>query len=288
MMTPTPANDSYLHSGPLDTLASMTGGARIAPKSAPKRSSIVSAASCPASIASASRRTPTDADGKGRRMKVQVARRQRHRPRPGNLRRAQLRRSRLGGAARPRARSANRLDRHRPARHQLSRRRSRGSQARQDGAHGRGLARRAGRGDRAAADPRSQRLQLLAGEQPIGEPRGDNLVFTANVPVAPGTYVARVAVIDGAGRIGSVDHRIDAHRAVLGRSPRATRCCCACRRRDAARRASRSTPSRRTNGWPSRSISTASGRCSERPRSISTSPPRADGPSLVKASRRTW
>ena len=59
-------------------------------------------------------------------------------------------------------------------------------------------------------------VRVLAGEQPVGEPRGDNLVFTANVPVAPGTYVARVAVIDGTGRIGSVDHRIEAHRAVIG------------------------------------------------------------------------
>ena len=52
--------------------------------------------------------------------------------------------------------------------------------------------------------------KLLAGEQPIGEPRGDGLTFTANVPVAPGGYVLRVAVIDGAGRVGSVDHRVDA------------------------------------------------------------------------------
>ena len=58
--------------------------------------------------------------------------------------------------------------------------------------------------------------KLLAGEQPIGEPRGDGLAFTANVPVAPGGYVLRVAVIDGAGRVGSVDHRIDAHRTALG------------------------------------------------------------------------
>ena len=85
---------------------------------------------------------------------------------------------------------------------------------------------------------------LLAGEQPIGEPRGDGLAFTANVPVAPGGYVPRVAVIDGAGRIGSVDHRIDAHRTAIGGSPRPTRCCCGCPRRVAARPASRSTRSR--------------------------------------------
>ena len=54
--------------------------------------------------------------------------------------------------------------------------------------------------------------KLLAGEQPIGEPRGDGLAFTANVPVAPGGYVIRVALIDGAGRVGSVDHRVEARR----------------------------------------------------------------------------
>jgi tetratricopeptide (TPR) repeat protein len=59
-------------------------------------------------------------------------------------------------------------------------------------------------------------VRVLAGEQAIGEPRGDGIVFTANVPVAPGTYVARVAVIDGAGRVGSVDHRIDAQRSRMG------------------------------------------------------------------------
>ena len=58
MMTSTPANDSYLHSGPLDTLASMTGGASLSRRGRRRRrSSSGSAASCPASTASAWRRT---------------------------------------------------------------------------------------------------------------------------------------------------------------------------------------------------------------------------------------
>jgi VWFA-related protein len=58
--------------------------------------------------------------------------------------------------------------------------------------------------------------KLLAGEQPIGEPTGDGLSFAANVPIAPGSYILRVAVIDGAGHVGSVDHRIDVQPVPLG------------------------------------------------------------------------
>lgn len=58
--------------------------------------------------------------------------------------------------------------------------------------------------------------KLLAGEQPLGEPTGDGLAFAANVPIAPGSYILRVAVIDGAGRVGSVDHRIDVQPVALG------------------------------------------------------------------------
>ena len=39
--------------------------------------------------------------------------------------------------------------------------------------------------------------------------RGDGLTFSANVPLAPGSYIIRIAVIDGTGRVGSVDHRVD-------------------------------------------------------------------------------
>jgi VWFA-related protein len=58
--------------------------------------------------------------------------------------------------------------------------------------------------------------EVLSGEQPLGEPHGDGLSFSANIPVPPGSYIARIAVIDGAGRVGSVDHRVDAHHVPLG------------------------------------------------------------------------
>jgi VWFA-related protein len=58
--------------------------------------------------------------------------------------------------------------------------------------------------------------KLMAGEQAIGEPNGEGLSFTANVPILPGSYIVRVAVIDGNGRVGSVDHRADVRPAALG------------------------------------------------------------------------
>ena len=261
---------------------------RVVPRRGRRRSasSIVSAASCPASTASASRRTPRDADGKGAADEGAGRAQRRHGPGPRDLRRAHLRRSRLGGAPR-RTRSRRRSPRPRsacaspaisppipttpsasswcsPARPRASSR-----------------AKRRCRSWSAISTASS----VLAGEQPVGEPRGDGLVFTANVPVAPGSYVVRVAVIDGAGRVGSVDHRIDAHRAVARRHRLdRRRCCCACRRAGRGEPASRSTPSRRTSGWPSRSISTASGRSSKPPPSTSTSPPRPTARRSCKAS----
>jgi hypothetical protein len=58
--------------------------------------------------------------------------------------------------------------------------------------------------------------KIVAGEQPIGRPVGDGLSFSANVPIEPGSYVVRVAVVDGTGRVGSVDHRADARPVALG------------------------------------------------------------------------
>jgi VWFA-related protein len=57
---------------------------------------------------------------------------------------------------------------------------------------------------------------VLSGEQPLGEPNGDGLQFSTSVAVPPGSYVIRVAVIDGQGRVGSVDHRVEAQRIPLG------------------------------------------------------------------------
>ncbi len=57
---------------------------------------------------------------------------------------------------------------------------------------------------------------ILSGEKPLGEARGELLPFSAEIPVAPGTYIVRLAVMDSSGRVGSVDHRVDARPVELG------------------------------------------------------------------------
>ncbi|MBA2305251.1 MAG: hypothetical protein H0W08_21840, partial [Acidobacteria bacterium] len=58
--------------------------------------------------------------------------------------------------------------------------------------------------------------RILEGEQPIGEPTAEGLAFSANLPLAPGSYIVRVAVMDGTGRVGSVDHRAHVQQVPLG------------------------------------------------------------------------
>jgi tetratricopeptide (TPR) repeat protein len=58
--------------------------------------------------------------------------------------------------------------------------------------------------------------RIAAGEQPLGETEGDTLPFSTNLSVPLGSYIVRVAVMDGEGRVGSVDHRVDAKPVALG------------------------------------------------------------------------
>lgn len=58
--------------------------------------------------------------------------------------------------------------------------------------------------------------KILAGEQPTSEATTDGLQFTMNVPVSPGSYIVRVGVLDSAGQVGSVEHRVDARRVPMG------------------------------------------------------------------------
>ena len=180
-----------------------------------------------------------------------------HGARAGDFRRAHVRGSRLGGAPRIRARRSRARDRDRPARHELSVDRSRRSHAAQAGDHRRGLAARS-----RATPPAGpgQRPRRQAGS-PAAKCRWhmrtrSTLPFSTNISVPPGTYIVRVAVMDSAGRVGSVDHRVDAREVSSGRSPRPGPCWFACRG-PSGTPASRSIPSGRTNDWRSRSISRA-------------------------------
>ena len=51
--------------------------------------------------------------------------------------------------------------------------------------------------------------KVVEGEQRLGEAAGDALPFSTNVGLAPGSYIMRLAVQDGQGRVGSVDHRVN-------------------------------------------------------------------------------
>jgi VWFA-related protein len=58
--------------------------------------------------------------------------------------------------------------------------------------------------------------RILAGEQPVSEATADGLKFATNIPLPEGKYVIRVGVMDSTGRVGSVEHRVEARRAPLG------------------------------------------------------------------------
>ena len=215
-ITSTPANDSYLHSGPLDTLASMTGGgsyrADVGADAVFDRLGRELSGFYRVGV----EKEASDADGKGRRMKVQVGR-------TGTTVRArEIFDVRTYEDRDWAARLASALEAPIPATSLGVRLTSYVTADSNDPARVRLVL----SGEASRVDPGEATVQLLlrdmegakvlAGEQPIGEPRGDGLSFTANVTVTPGSYVARVAVIDGAGRVGSVDHRVDARRAPLG------------------------------------------------------------------------
>jgi Flp pilus assembly protein TadD len=58
--------------------------------------------------------------------------------------------------------------------------------------------------------------KILAGEQPMREATADGLHFSTAIPVVPGSYVIRVGVMDSAGHVGSVEHRVDARKVPVG------------------------------------------------------------------------
>jgi VWFA-related protein len=58
--------------------------------------------------------------------------------------------------------------------------------------------------------------EVITKEQPLGDATTDRLAFSTNVPIPPGSYIVRLAVMDGEGRVGSVDHRVEARRVPVG------------------------------------------------------------------------
>ena len=58
--------------------------------------------------------------------------------------------------------------------------------------------------------------KVLAGEPPQSDAIGEGLEFSMNVHVPPGDYVVRVGVMDSAGQVGSVEHRVNARSVPIG------------------------------------------------------------------------
>lgn len=57
--------------------------------------------------------------------------------------------------------------------------------------------------------------KIVTGDRQLGDSKA-SVDFTTSVRVPPGTYMVRLAVMDGAGRVGSVDHLVDARPVPLG------------------------------------------------------------------------
>ena len=216
MMSPTPSRDQYLHSGPLDTLAGMTGGgsfrAEVNAEGAFERLGRELAGYYRLGV----EKDPTDQDGKTRRMKVQV--------------------SRSGLTVRAReifdvrtyedrdwaARLASALDSPIPATGVGLRVTSYLASDPED----RSRLKLVLTGEASRIEPGEATFQvvvrdlegkkILAGEQPLGDATANGLPFATNLAVPPGSYVVRVAIMDSAGQVGSVDHRVEAQRVPVG------------------------------------------------------------------------
>jgi tetratricopeptide (TPR) repeat protein len=205
----TPVNDYWLQSWPLETLAGMTGGASfrvdVGAESAFERLSRELAGYYRLGV----ERDTADLDGKARRMKVQVAR--------GGLtvRAREIFDARRFEDRNASARLVSALDSPIPATGIGMRVTSYLAADAEDPNKLKVVL----SGEATRVDPGEAEFQVLvqdlegnrivAGERALGQPAGDVLAFSANLPLPPGSYVIRVAVIDGTGRIGAVDHRAD-------------------------------------------------------------------------------
>ena len=205
----TPANDHWLHSWPLETLASMSGGGSfrvdVGAESAFERLGREMSGFYRLGV----EREATDVDGRSRKMKVQVSR--------GSVtvRAREIFDARTFGDRNAAARLASALDSPIPATGIGLRVTSYLASNPDDESRFKVVL----AGEATRVDPGEAEFQLvvrdlegnrlLAGEKPLGEPTGDGLSFSANLTLAPGSYIIRIAVIDGAGRVGSVDHRAE-------------------------------------------------------------------------------
>ncbi|HUR32161.1 MAG TPA: VWA domain-containing protein, partial [Vicinamibacterales bacterium] len=217
VVTSTPLADNYIHSGPLETLAAITGGgsyrAEVGADGVFERLATEMAGYYRLGIA----KDPSDSDGKGRRMKVQV-------PNLNALVRArEIFDVRTYEDRDWAARLATAIEGPVPATDIGVRVTSYLSADPEDSTRRRLLV----SGEVSRAQPGDATLQVVvsnlegkrvtAGEVSLAHASGDTLPFSTNVSVPPGSYIVRVGVMDGGGRVGSVDHRVDVRDVTLGK-----------------------------------------------------------------------
>jgi VWFA-related protein len=217
VVTSTPLADNYIHSGPLETLAAMTGGgsyrAEVGAEGVFERLGVEMSGYYRIGIA----KDPSDNDGKGRRMKVQV-------PSVNALVRArEIFDVRTYEDRDWAARLATAIEGPVPATDIGVRVTSYLSADPEDSTRRRLLV----SGEVSRAQPGDATLQVLVsnlegkrvtgGELSLAHASGDTLPFSTNLSVPPGSYIVRVGVMDGGGRVGSVDHRVDVRDVPLGK-----------------------------------------------------------------------
>ncbi len=216
LMTTTPLADSYLHSGPLETLAAMTGGgsfrAEVGAEAAFERLGRETSGFYRVAV----EKDPSDVGAKDRRMKVQVTRsgttvRAREvfdvhtyedrdwAARFGSAMEGPVTATEIG------LRVTNYVspDFENPSKLKLMIS---------------GEASRIENGDATVRMLISDLMgkRVAGGDMPLTHSNEATLPFSTNVSVPPGTYIVRVAVMDSGGRVGSVDHRADARNTQLG------------------------------------------------------------------------
>lgn len=216
MMTSTPMADNYLHLGPLETLSAMTGGASFRAEVGAERIFEQLGREMAGYYRIGVEKDPADADGKNRRMKVQVSR-------SGvNVRAREVFDVRSYEDRDWAARLASAIDGPVPATGVGLRVTSYLSADPDTGAHRRlllsGEISRAQRGEATVRVLVSdlQGTKVTSGEVPLMHTGEDTMPFSTNIAVPPGNYIVRVGVIDSAGHVGSVDHRVDVRDVPVG------------------------------------------------------------------------
>jgi len=209
MLTSTPVSDSYIYSGPLETLAAMSGGgtyrAEVNAESVFERLGRELAGYYRIGI----EKDPGDADSKGRRMRVQVSRdsvtvRAReifdipvYEDRDQAARfAAAVDGPVLATELGLRVTSYLSADPENPERRRLL-------------VTGEASRVQAGEATLHVAVNDLTGKKVAVGEIKLTHNGGDVLPFSTNVAVPPGNYIVRVGLMDGAGRVGSVDHRAE-------------------------------------------------------------------------------